>query len=140
MPARILQACRTGFVDPPLTDGEARLLWWLQTGQTVAAVDALRVSRGGGPADRVVAPRDWYPAGLGPETQDVRIRTATGVVAATLVHLLRDTRVYHGTHRGVSADDVLDRPNFFGEWPLATMFADDYEREKYNGGGVVHVY
>ena len=47
-------------------------------------------------------------------------------------------KLYHGTSGNVGHADVLSRPNFFGDWTLAThMFAADYHEHHEEGGHVL---
>ena len=154
VPRRLLNRTRCPDLEPEDGDDHAdpddvRIVEWLRTGsapRSMLIVDDIMLDE---KEDWVTSPsshsrqiRDdesqaewWQPRFLhGPFRQWIRRGDMTWFVNT----LEPGAKVYHGTHRGVTHRHVLERPNFFGDWWVATAyFAEDFQLQHPEGGHVL---
>ena len=159
VPQRLLHRTRCPDLEPEDVDDhdpdDVRIVEWLRTGsapRSVRIVDDIMLDEG---EDWVSSPSSrsrhirkdeshdeewWQPRFLyGPFRRWIEEHGSVQQDMTWFVNTLQPgAKVYHGTNREVTHQQVLARPNFFGDWFVATAyFAEDFHIRDPRGGHVL---
>lgn len=102
-----------------LSDADRSLLHWLRTGKPQICSSVTRRN--------IIEDAPWWTM-------------CNAEYSGQFYNLPKGTDVYHSTHGGIAATEILERGNYFGDRMMVTLFFGMDYAANHQNGGVVHKY